>query len=364
MTDTVKTYSRLLRYIKPYRLRLIVGLISGLISGVSVFGVLGLLPNLLGSLSGKEQQQDKLINVDKLFGPLMEKIKNTFPLETWFPNNGDTLTIQILLVSILALLTCFMIKALFTYLNRYFMRWVGSRIILDIRNELFGNLQNQSLAYYGKCDVGNLIARCVNDASAVEHTVANSVADLSRAPVELFAAAGYVIMKSAHEGIWFLPIAMFVIMPLAILPIVLIGRKVKGYCRRAMQRISILVGRMHENFTGIRVVKAYHMEAAEEARFQAINEKYFKTLLKGLRVELFMTPLMEFMAVLLVCVFMVYCYRSGIGLDQIMTLAAAGIFAYDPIKRLAKVNNQIQKSLSLIMIVFHNLMQQMRLLGR
>ena len=54
MTDTVKTYSRLLRYIKPYRLRLIVGLISGLISGVSVFGVLGLLPNLLGSLSGKE----------------------------------------------------------------------------------------------------------------------------------------------------------------------------------------------------------------------------------------------------------------------------------------------------------------------
>ncbi len=331
---TWTTYRRLLGFARPYRGRLILGILSGVVSGGSLFGVLRFIPNLVQVLEDGGGEQDL-----GMAGTLAERLN----LTAWMPK-ADTW--QFLLISVIALIFLFFVKTIFTYLNRYCMRWVGGRVIVDLRNELFSCLQGQSLIFYGKCDIGNLIARCVNDTAAVERAVADSVADLTRAPVELIALASAVVFASLNQGIVFLPIAIFIVMPLCIVPIIVLGRRIKIYCRKSLERISELVGRMHENFTGIRVVKAFHMEKPEEARFRAINERYFRQVLRGLRAELLMTPLMEFVAVLLICALFVYCYHYQIRLSQIMPLAGAAILAYDPIKRLARVNTQLQRSIA------------------
>ena len=95
--------------------------------------------------------------------------------------------------------------------------------------------------------------------------------------------------------------------------------------RRALQRISELVSRMQENFTGIRVVKAYHMEAAESERFRAMNQQYFRAVIKALRAELLMTPMTGFVGTACACGFLVYCYAYGIKLDSILLMGGAAI---------------------------------------
>jgi subfamily B ATP-binding cassette protein MsbA len=103
---------------------------------------------------------------------------------------------------------------------------------------------------------------------------------------------------------------------------------------------------MHEVFTGILIVKAYDMEDVENARFREVNKSYFKTVISALKLELAMTPLMEFVAVLCTIAFLVFCYANGLKFSDIVVLIAPAIMAYQPLKNLAKINTYLQRSMA------------------
>ena len=84
---------------------------------------------------------------------------------------------------------------------------------------------------------------------------------------------------------------------------------------------------MHENFTGIRIVKAFSMEENETERFKDMNKSYFKSLIKALRAELLMTPLMEAVALIIGCGFLIICLAKNIMFDQIVAIGIAAVFA-------------------------------------
>ena len=68
-------------------------------------------------------------------------------------------------------------KNLARYINAYCTRWVGSRVVADLRAQIFSRLMRQSLKYFGNNDVGQLISRAVNDTAALEYSVTHSVED-------------------------------------------------------------------------------------------------------------------------------------------------------------------------------------------
>ena len=103
---------------------------------------------------------------------------------------------------------------------------------------------------------------------------------------------------------------------------------------------------MHEVFTGIRVVKAYNTEKAESARFHNENRRYFKQVVRALRLQLLLSPAMEVVAVISTLVFFVYSYSQGISLTEIAALLAPAFMAYRPIKDLSKVVTSIQRSMA------------------
>ena len=332
---TLETYRRLLVYVRPYRTRLVVGIVAGFFAGGSIFGVLRSLPaSLAGFEGGAPPSLGRL-------GQFAER----FHLQLLEPGT-ERLTLVGMGLAVGSVLFFFVIKAIGTYINRYYMSWVGARVIRDVRNALFASLHRQSLLFFGKNDVGQLISRCTNDTAAIERAVSATIADLSRAPIELAAVIGAIFVTTAEQGTWTVLVAIFLVMPLCFLPIIFLARRIKVFFRHSLQRISELTTRMHEVFTGIRVVKAFHTEEQESERFRQINHGYFRQIMKALRAELLMTPLMEVVAVLMICVLLVYCYAQGIRLSTILPLAGAAIFAYDPAKRLAKVNVELQRSLA------------------
>jgi ATP-binding cassette, subfamily B, bacterial MsbA len=340
MQNHLVLYRRLLAYALPYKRRLIIGLVAGLMAGGSLVGVLRLLPNAFMAFDTQSKEASGLL----------AQLAQRFDLPLQDLHGGVSL--PFLLLSVIALALTFGFKALATYVNRYYLRWVGARVVMDLRNAAFAKLNDQSLLYFGQSDVGQLISNLTNDTNAVENSVSNSIADLTRAPIELLAIVVTIIMTTAEHGTWELMTIIFLVMPLCCVPIILLAQRVKRFYRAALRRISELVTRMHENFTSVRVIKAFHTEAFENERFAQVNKQYFRQVLKSLRAELLMTPLMEVVAMLMVCCLLVYCHIHAINLPDIMPLLGAAILAYDPIKRLAKVNAELQRSLAAAERVF------------
>ena len=369
-------YRRFFRYARPYRFRLTVAIVAGLMVGGSIFSLLQLSPRFLlpfdrAAVDSSAVAPEDLSNTPEtaIAAPADEGLgdhQKKAPLGREFKefesvaqrlgvkltHDNGTLTWQgmALMLSVLPIVALVWMMA--NYLNRYYMRWVGARVVRDLRDDVFAHLQRQSLAYFGHCDIGRLISRCTNDATIVESVVSLTVADLVRAPIEVLAALIFVISFSASHDMGGFIVVMLVVYSLCILPVVILGRYVKRYTRQALARISDLVSRMHENFTGVRVVKAYDMEQREADRFAVMNERYFASGVKALRSELLMTPLMEGMALILAVAFLVTCYAKGVHLYQIVPICMAGVVAYKPIKQIARLNTNLQRGAAALERVF------------
>jgi subfamily B ATP-binding cassette protein MsbA len=366
MNKTISVYTRIFALAKPYRVKLTVAIVAGLLSGGSLFGVLNFIPSAIQPFESPRTEQKA--SADGAPAPAetkksrlggVQKLADQFHIPTTKPDG--TVTWQLVLLSILGLPFFVLIRGLSTFINRYYMRWVGARAVMDMRNMLFNNLQNQSLKFFGKCEIGNLISRCTNDTAMIEHAIATTIADMIRAPIEIFSACIFVVMFARSQQLYVVLGGLFLFFPLCIMPIMLLGRYVKRYTRDALRRISDVVSRMQENFTGIRVVKAFFMEQAESERFARMNLRYFDKIIKALRAELFMAPMMELVAAAFGCAFLVYCYSNHIMLSQILSMAAAAVFAYKPIKQLAKINVNIQKSVAAAERIFELLDTDTRL---
>ncbi len=342
--NSFQTYFKLLRFTKPYRTRLIIGVLAGFMSGGSLFGVLYNMPNLIRSFEVKKIEKIKKVKKDDSGLARIKRIAKRFDIQ--LEKADGSITWQFMLLGMIGLPVFIFLKTVFTYVNRYCMRWVGARVVVDLRNAIFANLQRQSLRFYGASDTGNLISRCFTDTGTVEDAISASIADLSRAPVEVFASLLFVIYFAIEKELLGLAAIMFVVVPFCFVPIIIFGKKIKKYTQNSLCRVSELSSCMLENLTGIRVVKAFNMEEKEIARFNLISQRFFRQILKALRAELLMTPMMELVGVLFICLFLVFCFASNIALSQILPMVGAGLFAYGPIKRLAKINNRIQQSIA------------------
>ena len=400
------SYWRLLAYVKPYKWRLVVGIAAGIIASGSMFGGLMMLPQLVKgvdisspetaaesraaaarivktleqakdeSAAEKEKAVEHLLTKPEEKGSLRESIgKTEARLQRFLPASWNThvkyadghvilvlfgktvldlpsedqagkMTWQFFSIFALGFVLLWAIRNLFIFINHYYMRWVGTKVVTDLRQQAFRKLMSQSMRFFGKMDIGQMISRTTNDTTAMEAAVANSIADATRCPLEVLACILAIVLASLKYNNWLLPLILFVGLPFCVLPVAIISRKIRKIYRKSFQQIAVVVQRMHEVLSGIIVVKAYHTEDRETARFSAINNRYFMIVVKALRNQLFMAPLMETVAVTSTLVFLVFSYSQGVTLTELVQLLAPCFLAYTPIKALSKVFSNIQRSMA------------------
>ena len=348
--STFAIYRRFVAYIKPYRLRLAAGVLAGLVSGGTIYGVLQATENVFvpweqaaaAADAGEGGATEEATAADSLARKIGVQTTTEDGRMTW----------QFMMLGIIAIPVLMLVRALMIYINRLCMRWIGARVVRDLRDELFGSLQSQSLKFFGKCDIGQLISKSTNDTTVVDHIVSATIAAVTISPIEILVATVFVIVQAVVNEMVGLLVGVFIVFPLCIIPIIMLGRLVKRHTRRALGRISELVSRMHENFTGIRIVKAFNMEEEETKRFVDINRNYFSSVIKALKAELLMTPMMEAVAVVLGVVFLVVCYARGIRFSQIAPIGFAAIFVYRPLKHVAQINANLQRGSAALQRIF------------
>ena len=255
----------------------------------------------------------------------------------------ERLTLPVVGVVVLLLLIFFMVKSVSEFVNKYFLRWVGARVVTDLRADLFANFQRQSLQFFEENDVGRLISRCTNDTAMIDHSFSNSIAEMVLSPIQILIALEFVLQKAIEVGLIRPTIILCVAMPICLVPVYVISKYIRRYQHIVLERISYLIAAMQENLSGIRVVKAYNMEEHENQRFCKQNSKYFRSVVKAVLADIFMGPAMQLTAIGLGVVFILLCYHYRISLGVLFSLGYAAQTAYRPLKELAKMNTNLQK---------------------
>ncbi|SPF37129.1 Lipid A export ATP-binding/permease protein MsbA [Syntrophobacter sp. SbD1] len=244
-----------------------------------------------------------------------------------------------------AVLVIFGVKGAALCSNAYLMSYVSQRIITRLREDVYNHIQCLPVPYLDKMKTGNLMSRILNDVGAVQITLSDSVTGIIK---EVFSAIGCVGIMFYMDP-W-LALGSIFIVPVAFLPVFKVGKMLRKTSAKAQHTIADLSVIMHETIAGNRIVKAFGMEAYEKNRFRKENESLLKFTMKAVLVRAVNSASMEFLGGLGIVSIMFYgghrILSGGMTAGNLFSFLAALISLYEPVKRLANINNSIQQGLA------------------
>jgi len=252
------------------------------------------------------------------------------------------------------ILIAYLAKGLGSYFSAYLMTDVGQRVVRDIRDKLFRHIVDQSAAFFARRTSGQLMSRIMNDVSQVQQAVSETIGDLIR---EGLSAVGYAGAMFYFD--WRLALVSMVGAPIVVYPLVRLGQRVRRSTRRSQEQLEQLSHLTAEAFTGHRIVKAFGAERHEAQRFSMASQRLYRTTLKVTSTLAVLPPIMEFLGGLAI-VGLLWYGRQQIGgghLDQAQFLAFifAAFMLYTPVKRLSRVNANLQQAIAAATRIFEML---------
>ncbi|MFZ3116254.1 MAG: lipid A export permease/ATP-binding protein MsbA [Syntrophales bacterium] len=302
------TFKRLLKLASPHLVKFILAMICMLVVGALTSSVAFLVKPAL----------------DDVF------IKKNSMMLKWIP---------------LAVIALYLLKGICTYVQTILMSYIGQRVIADLRNSLYQQIQKQSLAFFTQHPTGLLMSRITNDVASVQGAVSEAITSLLRDSATLV----FLVMIVFYRD-WQLAIVGMLVFPLTIYPIAKVGDKMRKVATRTQVTMGSLTALLQETIAGARIVKAFGREDYENNRFANNNERLFKLTLKSVAINAISSPFMEFLGGIGIAAIIFYGGNQVINgrstPGTFFSFLAALLMLYEPIKRLTNVNNIIQQGIA------------------
>ncbi len=307
-------YMRMIKYIKPYWWMFVLGLIAAIPSGA--------MDGAIAYLAGQGLQKI-----------LVEGHEN---LIYWVP---------------LAVLIIATSQGVFRFMESYCIRFVGAAAIRDLRNELFSHLEKQPLLYFQGQSSGVLIGRMINDVAVVENAISQTFQSMISRMITLVSLAVVVILQS-----WWLAIVALSILSCIVLPVGILGRKIRKSSRRSQEAIGDLVSVLSESIQGAKIVQSFNLEQFQTSKFHGTNQSFFDNTVKAARQEALLSPILAFIgaagiaAVMWIAGYQVVHKHMTIG--SLTSFIIALLLLYSPIKNIGRINGVIQPALAAATRIF------------
>jgi len=195
-----------------------------------------------------------------------------------------------LLVYSLLLLAVAGAKGIFQFLTRWIVIGVSREIEFDLRNDLFLHLEGLSYSFYQRTRTGDIMARATNDLNAVRMLLGPAI--MYSANTIVFTAGALAFMVSISPRL-----TLYAFLPLPVVSIVIqyFGRRIHERFERIQAMFSDISARAQENFSGVRVIRAYVQEESEVAGFEKSNREYIARSLQLVRLMGMLWPTLETM---------------------------------------------------------------------
>src|ERR1700730_575880 len=250
-----------------------------------------------------------------------------------------------------AALVLALIKGFADYGQTVLMNRVGQRVIAHIQIASFARLLRADLAYFNATSSGLLISRLTNDVGLLRNAAGNVLAGIGRDAVTVVFLVGLMFYQD-----WVLALIAFFAFPVAIRPIIGIGRRMRRVSANTQAEMGQLTTLLNQTFQGARHVKAYGMEEYEERRAAGLFERIFALADRANRTRARATPLMETLGGAAIAVVILYGGQQVISGARtpgaFFSFITALLLAYQPLKALAILNANLQEGLAAAQRVF------------
>jgi ATP-binding cassette, subfamily B, bacterial MsbA len=254
--------------------------------------------------------------------------------------------IPILLVGI------YILKALGRYLQSVYNTYIGLHIVSRLREDLLDKMVRMDMQFLYQNRSGELISRITNDITRIQYFVSNMMPELIRESLTVIALVGYVIFLNATLAFW----ALFV-MPLIIVPLIKITRRLKRLSHRSQEKNADLMTRLTEVFNNSEIIKTNATEEYEVRLFREENERFFKLNMKTTYTNELVSPLMEIIAATgLACVIFVggqQVYSGIMSVGEFTAFLTAVGLVFQPLRRVSAIYSRIQDAQAASERVFH-----------
>ncbi|MGN6689379.1 MAG: ABC transporter transmembrane domain-containing protein [Sphingopyxis sp.] len=178
------------------------------------------------------------------------------------------------------------ILALATAVRFYFVSWLGERTVADIREAVQQNLLRLAPGFFEENRPSEIASRMTSDTSIIEQTVGTTVSVALRNTVMGIGGIGYLFSLSPK-----LTAGMVIGIPVIIMPIVLLGRRLQKVSRSSQDRVADIGATTAEQLGAMKIVQAFGQEAREADRFTAAVEANFATAKRRIRLRATMTAI-------------------------------------------------------------------------
>ena len=301
-------YFRLLSYVRPYALRITIAILCTMMAaGCNLY-----LPWIIKDV------------VDRV---LVDK---------------DTVMLNYIAASIVIV---FIIRGIFFYGQSYLMSWVGQKVVIDVRGDIFRKLQRLSMSFYDKNKTGTIMSYVTNDVAAMQTAMVDKAVE--------FVTEGLILVGSIAAMLWLdgkLTLFTFCTFPAVLWCMDYFGKKIRKNGGEIQACTAELTSVLQESVSSARVIKSFVREEYETNKFDNQNRENFYANMKNIKLNSLLTPVVEFVAAVGVTIVMWYGGRSVINGDitagALVAFLTYAVNIANPIKRLTKVAASIQQALA------------------
>jgi subfamily B ATP-binding cassette protein MsbA len=243
------------------------------------------------------------------------------------------------------ILLLYSVRGILHYGHSYLMLSTGQRVIRDLRNSLFQHLQRMPLAFFHHHHTGVLMSRVLHDIKVMEGAVTSVVSDTVRQGLTMLGLIGVAFHRD-----WKLATFAILVLPLASVLVIHLGRRLRQLSWRAQEKMGLLNALLEEVFSGIKIVKGFGRESYEETRFRQRNTGYYRLVMRAIQTEEISTPVLEWIGALGIAGVVFYGGQQVISgattPGTFFSFLTAIIMLYEPMRKLGRVNTVLQRAMA------------------
>jgi subfamily B ATP-binding cassette protein MsbA len=322
------SYGRLYGYVKPYKVRFIMGLVLGLAYG----GVNSLFPLAIARVTS---------TIFHGAAPNAMAVRHNLGALDTGPKINSIVLICLAIPAIMTL------RSLCSYGSTYCMQWVSNRVVTDIRSQLFSKMVRNSMDFFNKARSGFLMSLITNNTRVMQMALTTVGSDVFKQPITIVGAISVLLVMD-----WKFTVVTLVLFPMCLLPLRIYGRRARKAVQNEQAGMAEMVVTMQETFAGIRVVKSFAREAHQEKEFKRSNQTQFSQMMRIIRSLEAVGPLVETMAAIGVGMALLYVYAANLSVGRFFGLISGIFILYDPIKTLSKIHLVMQRSIAATTSIF------------
>ncbi len=332
------------QYMRPYWSRLLAGILLGCLCGLTAGTFIWATRTLAERLTpadkieahrAEKKQKKPLITLPQSWQASTSEFKTRLDakLENWLPRVGAEFTWQRIVGALMLLPILALLRGSTDYLSNYCMGWVSERVIADLRYDVLAKLTSLSLDYFNNSTTGDMLTRINTDTMNLQRALRQGCTDLIK---EAFTMVSVLIALLFVD--WRLTLFTLVFVPLAILPLFVLGKKARRAGRQQRKANVGQTSMLVEALGGIRVVKAFNLEMLQLERFREFAKRLVHHGMKGVQAKELANPIIEVIAALGIGALILYLFWSHQTLEDLVTFVSGLVLFFTPIKKIAAVH--------------------------